>query len=96
MITPDRRIVSLIQSEQLWPLIALAGFSLVCNLPLGYLRAFARRFSLRWFILVHLSIPFLVILRTMLGFSWYWIPLTIGCAVAGQIIGAQFAKRAGV
>ncbi len=81
------------QSEQLLPLISLIVFSLGCNLPLGYLRAFARKFSLRWFVLVHLSIPFIIVLRSMLGFSWRWIPLTLGCAVAGQIIGAQFAKR---
>lgn len=80
-------------SEQLLPLITLIFISFGSNLPLGYLRCGARKFSLRWFILVHLSIPFIVMLRGMLGFSWRWIPITLACAVAGQVIGAFIAQR---
>ncbi len=82
------------QSELLLPLISLIVFSFGSNLPLGYLRAGAKRFSMRWFVLIHLSIPFIIALRGMLGFSWRWIPVTLGCAVAGQLVGTRLAHRA--
>ena len=84
----------LLQSQQIISLIGLLLFSFSCNLPLGYIRATARKFSVRWFVLIHISIPFIIILRRFLGFNWHWIPLTLGCAVAGQIIGAKMRRRA--
>jgi len=82
-----------LQSSQIIALVGLLLFAFCFNLPLGYIRATARKFSVRWFVLVHLSIPFIIILRRMLGFNWHWIPLTLGCAVAGQIIGARLRRR---
>ncbi len=75
------------------PLAALLIFAFGVNLPLGYLRETSRKFSLHWFVLVHLSIPFIIILRSMLGFNWPLIPLTIGCAVAGQLVGGHIRRR---
>ena len=75
------------------PLAALLIFSFGANLPLGYLRETSRRFSLHWFVLVHLSIPFIVALRSMFGFGWQVIPLTFCCAIAGQVIGSRLRRR---
>ena len=81
-------------NDLLLPLISLLAFSFGSNLPLGYLRAGAKKFSLRWFVLIHLSIPFIIILRSMLGFNWHWIPVTLCCAVAGQLTGTYLAQKA--
>ncbi len=81
------------QSDLIVPLVSLIAFSFGSNLPLGYLRAGAKKFSIRWLVLIHLSIPFIVILRGMLGFSWRWIPITLGCAVAGQLVGSRLAHK---
>ena len=75
------------------PLLALLIFSFGANLPLGYLRETSRKFSLHWFVLIHLSIPFIVALRSMFGFGWQVIPLTLFCAVAGQLAGSRFRRR---
>ncbi len=75
------------------PLLALLIFSFGSNLPLGYLRETSRKFSLHWFVLIHLSIPFIVTLRYMFGFDWKIIPLTLFCAVAGQLIGSRIRRR---
>ncbi|WP_321370023.1 hypothetical protein [uncultured Desulfuromusa sp.] len=80
--------------DQILALAILVFFSFGSNLPLGYFREGSRKFSFRWFILVHASIPFIIILRTILGFSWVWIPLTLGCAVSGQLLGGRFRKKA--
>ncbi len=79
-------------SEQLLPLAALIIFAFGVNLPLGYLRETSRKFSLRWFLLIHLSIPFIIALRSMFGFGWSLIPVTLACAVGGQILGGRLRR----
>ena len=80
-------------SERLLPLTALLVFAFGVNVPLGYLRETSRKFSLHWFVLIHLSIPFIIALRGMLGFGWPLIPFTLGCAVAGQLTGGHIRRR---
>jgi hypothetical protein len=46
-----------------------------------------------WFLLIHLPIPFIVLLRLKAGLSWHIIPLTLGGSVAGQIIGSAVSRR---
>jgi len=75
------------------PLFSLLIFALLANVPLGYLRENSRRYSLRWFVYLHLSIPFLVVLRYSLGFGWGIVPFSVGCAVAGQMIGGRIRRR---
>lgn len=82
-MTPDRAL----------QLTGLLVFAFGSNLPLGYLRETSRKFSLQWFVLIHLSIPFIIALRLLLDFSWIIIPFTLGGAVAGQIIGARLRRR---
>ncbi len=69
--------------------IILIAVALLSNLPLGYLRRGARKFSAKWFLYIHASIPFLILLRIGMGISLWYIPFSIVFAVAGQIIGAR-------
>lgn len=82
-MTPDRAM----------QLTSLLVFALGVNLPLGYMRETSRKFSVRWFVLIHLSVPFIIALRIMLSFPWHVIPLTLACAVLGQILGARIRRR---
>lgn len=68
-------------------------FAFLINVPLGFLRENATRYSLRWFAYIHLSIPFILVLRLREGFTWKVIPLTIACAVVGQILGGRLQRR---
>ncbi len=79
-------------TESTIPLLSLLAFSLLANIPLGYLREDTQRYSIRWFVYIHLSIPFIVALRYALGFGWKVIPLSILCAVIGQVAGSRFRK----
>ncbi len=74
-------------------LTALLLFALLANLPLGFLREGSPRYSLRWFVYIHLSIPFIIALRVWEGFGWKVIPLTLVCAVAGQFLGGRIRRR---
>jgi len=73
--------------------LTLLAFALFANIPLGYWREGCPKFSFRWFLFIHISIPFIVLLRGHLGFNWHYIPLTLGCAIAGQIIGSRVRRH---
>ena len=70
----------------LFGLILLAA---CINIPLGYLRQNCEKFSFGWYFYVHISIPIIIYLRVKSGYSWKFIPLTLGAAVVGQIIGGK-------
>jgi hypothetical protein len=80
-------------TELLTRLLCLFLFAFGINIPLGYIREAATRFSVRWFVLIHFSIPFLVALRYHLEFGWSVIPFSIAFAVAGQFLGGRIRKR---
>jgi hypothetical protein len=74
-------------------LAGLLLFAFLINLPLGFMRETSPKYSLRWFVYIHLSIPFIIALRLREGFDWRIIPLTIACAVFGQILGGRIRRR---
>jgi len=75
-------------------LIVLGLVILACiiNIPCGYLRENFPKFSIMWFLLVHIPIPFIVLLRIRYGLSWHFIPLTLGGSIAGQIAGGRINR----
>jgi uncharacterized membrane protein YjdF len=75
-------------------LLQLLLFAFVINLPLGYLRQASPRYSWRWFLYIHLSIPLLITLRVGLDFGWGVIPFTIASAVLGQWLGGRIQRKA--
>jgi hypothetical protein len=78
------------------PAFALGGLILLAlciNLPLGYLRQSYEKFTFGWYFYVHISIPVIIYLRIKSGYSWKYIPLTLGAAVAGQLLGGRFRRR---
>jgi hypothetical protein len=76
-----------------WTLPGLILIAVIINLPLGYLRQNYGKFSFGWYFYVHISIPIIIYLRVKSGYSWKFIPLTLGGAVAGQILGGMIHKR---
>ncbi len=75
-------------------LTGLVLVALAVNIPCGYLRQGYEKFSFAWYFYVHISIPLIIYLRIKSGFSWKLIPLTLGGAVLGQIIGGRMRRRA--
>ena len=73
-------------------LLGLIALAIIVNIPLGYFRQAVQKFSFAWYFYVHISIPLIVYLRIKSGYSWKFIPLTIGAAVIGQIIGGRVRR----
>jgi hypothetical protein len=77
-----------------WALVSLiSGAAILLNIPLGYVREGLRKFSLGWFVCVHLSVPFIAWLRLSNHVSAWGIPVFVACAVLGQIAGGKIRRR---
>lgn len=74
-------------------LLVLILFAVVINVPLGYLRQNYEKFSFGWYFYIHISIPLIIYLRIKSGYSWKFIPLTLGGAVAGHILGGVIHRK---
>ena len=74
-------------------IIGLFVLALIISIPCGYIRQNYPKYSFMWFLLIHLPIPFIVLLRIKTGLSWHYIPLTLGGSIAGQIIGGAVNRR---
>ncbi len=63
------------------------------NLPFGYMRSKASKFSRQWMMAVHIPVPLVFILRIFSGLNWTVIPLLVLSDVAGQLAGGKLRKR---
>ena len=70
-------------------LLSVASLVFLLNLPFGYWRANEEKLSRRWFLAVHLPVPFVIALRVFSGLGWQFItfPVLIGAFFAGQLAG---------
>lgn len=82
---------SCVQDSFLLAGVVLLAF--IVSVPCGYLRESFRKFSPLWFLMVHLPIPLVVLLRMKAGFSWHVAPITLSAAVAGQMLGGWYKRR---
>jgi hypothetical protein len=64
---------------------------LVLNVPFGFWRHGARRFTLPWFLAVHLPVPMVVGLRVLstLGWRFATFPVLIASFFLGQFLGGK-------
>jgi hypothetical protein len=73
----------------IWLFVMIIVFAL--NLPFGYWRANVKKFSLAWFISVHVPVPVIIFLRIYFGLGWHisTFPLLVGAYFCGQLLGAR-------
>jgi hypothetical protein len=77
-------------------LLILAGaLVFLINLPFGYWRSRVKKFSIQWFLAIHLPVPFVYILRTYAGIGWSVLSfiVLVGFFFLGQYVGSRFIKR---
>jgi hypothetical protein len=74
-------------------LAALLAVTFVITLPFGVWRSFTRKFTIQWWLAIHLVIPLIFVMRRWGGFSYYFIPLFLASTVLGQIIGGKLNRK---
>lgn len=72
------------------PIVVFLGIAI--NSPFGAYRATVRKLSWKWFLAIHLPIPFIFLLRVAFGFGYWFIPFSLAAAITGQILGAWLFK----
>jgi F0F1-type ATP synthase membrane subunit a len=84
--------VAELAQRSLW---GLALAVLVMNLPFGFWRAGAKRFTPPWFVAVHAPVPFVILLRVVSGLGWHLVslPVLIGAFFTGQLLGGRMRRR---
>lgn len=60
---------------------------------MGYIRENHPKFSLKWLLWIHASIPLIIYLRLTLGILAWFIPITIALAVLGQVLGSRWRRK---
>jgi ferrochelatase len=75
------------------PYLTIGIVSLLINIPMGYVRETAQKFSGAWFFWIHASIPLIVYLRITLNTSKLFIPVCIALAIIGQLAGSRCRRR---
>jgi len=69
----------------LWVSIAV----LVINIPFGFWRQSVKKYSVKWFLAIHLPVPAIVLLRIYgeIGFAFYTYIFLVGAFFLGQKLG---------
>ena len=70
-------------------IIGIFSFTVMLNTPFGYLRGKTKRFSFKWFLYIHLPIPFVLLARILSNIDMTYIPLFVLAAVIGQVWGGK-------
>ncbi len=69
--------------------MGLMVFTLIINIPFGYLRRRSRKFSIQWMLYIHLPVPLVIYFRYLAGISYYFIPFMLTAAIFGQLTGGR-------
>ena len=83
------------KTNLLMNLFLVTIFVFLFNLPFGYWRANVSKFSLQWFLAIHLPVPFIILARIFsnIGFEFYSYPILIAAFFLGQFTGGYFYSR---
>lgn len=75
-------------------LFIVAILVFIINIPFGYWRANVQRFSVQWFLAIHIPVPFIIGLRMLsgIGFAWYTYVFLVGSFFLGQKFGSLVLK----
>jgi len=71
------------------PLFLLAGIVFVINIPFGYWRKTEKKFSIQWFLAIHIPVIISILLRYLsdIPFKWENLILFVFVFVVGQYTG---------
>ncbi|MBF0505205.1 MAG: hypothetical protein HQL09_00060 [Nitrospirae bacterium] len=73
--------------------LIIAAFAFILNLPFGYIRKHARKYSVKWFLCIHIPVPMIIIARITTHTNYFFIPVFILVSIAGQICGGKINLR---
>jgi hypothetical protein len=76
-----------------YPYITASVLAFFLNLPLGYMRAKSKKYSIQWVFWIHASIPFIVWFRIANNLENWIIIVNIALAILGQLLGSYILHK---
>lgn len=76
-------------SNKFYAILILFALTFLVNLPFGYARSKVRKYSMKWFLYIHLPIPLIFVARTLSHVEFKYVPVFVAAAVIGQIAGGR-------
>lgn len=76
-------------SSKIAAVTGIFSLTVMINLLFGFLRNKTRKFSLNWFLCIHLPIPLIFFARVSSHLSFHYIPIFVIAALTGQILGGK-------
>lgn len=73
----------------IFKLMVVMFVALLINIFLGRWRIKVRKFSLHWFLAIHIAVPLIYLLRVYEGLAYWTIPFLVVFSVLGQIVGGR-------
>jgi len=70
-------------------LTVLLATTFIITLPFGAWRVRCKRYTGRWWLAIHLVIPFIILMRKWGGFSYSYIPLFVASTILGHFVGGR-------
>lgn len=67
----------------------LFSLTFMLNVPMGFLREKTGKFSVSWFLCIHVPIPVVYFGRLFSGLDIWYVPIFFAGAVLGQIWGGR-------
>jgi hypothetical protein len=74
-------------------ILIVSAIAFIINIFLGRWRVKYSKFTFKWWLLIHASIPLIIPLRIWLNTPTVYIPLFIALAVAGQFVGSRVCRN---
>ena len=77
-----------------WMIVYTCMATFFFNLPFGYFRAGFRKLSFMWFLMIHIPVPFIVLIRKFehVRLTWGLAPFLVGSFFLGQFVGKLIYK----
>ena len=84
-----------IDSNMIWHVTLACIITFFINLPFGYFRGRFKKLSFKWFLMIHLPVPFVVVVRHInhLHLTWGLAPFLVGSFFLGQWVGRKIYKK---
>lgn len=78
-----------------WMVFYTAVATFLLNLPFGYFRARYKKLSFMWFLMIHLPVPFVILIRSYFGLKLTWMlaPFLFGPFFLGQWVGRKYYAK---
>ena len=73
----------------MYEVILITVLTFALNLPFGYFRSRSRKYSLKWFLYIHVPVPLVIIARLVSQTDYKFIPIFVIAAVVGQLCGGR-------